>query len=688
MLDYDRRLSALRRWRALAVMLGMATAGVCSSKGAERPPAITYAISPPGTIGGVAADQAGNLYIIGVANATFRTTPGAALAVRPPGSASYLLKLSPSAEVVYATYLPGQVGGIAVDEGGGAFVTSTNPQGSRSEDIKPDILVVEASGDRVDVRPIPICPPACGLATRIAVDPRRNVYIAFGTSLPGLPTSPDAFQKMPNGAVDAVVVKLDPANGSILYATYLGGSGDETVLSLAVDAAGNAYVSGETGSGDFPVTASAYQPTPPDYPLTGFLAKLNPTGSALVYSTYLRHGTGVAVDASGAAHVADSGFIRKLSPDGRTVIFSTPFACCHSLAIDPSGNVVGIGSAAGPTNFPLINPLIAVGGNTESPRTCFFPTPARPSACSDVTMAKFDPQGQVLWSSVLGTLANETGGSVMTDSAGNIFAWMSGFIGDSLPGFSGSGYSIVKIEPVGPPPLIGRGGLVSSANFKPRIGQGGLISVFGTGLADVDGVVTAPSYPLPSTLAGTSVSVGARPVPILAVAKVNGQEQLNLQLPAVDPDLGIGGPGTLRIRKGRALGFVLNTGAETGGTIFLDSQGRPVITHADFSPVSPASPARVGEPIIVFATGLGWVDPPVPDGVPAPSAPLSRTRTIPEIGIGGQSAVVAFSGLVPGYIGLYQINVVVPDVPPGETTLSLGSRGFVEDSVPIAVRQE
>jgi uncharacterized protein (TIGR03437 family) len=205
----------------------------------------------------------------------------------------------------------------------------------------------------------------------------------------------------------------------------------------------------------------------------------------------------------------------------------------------------------------------------------------------------------------------------------------------------------------------------------------------------------APSVPLPTTLADTSVWFGRRQAPILAVAKVNGQEQVNVQLPAFDRNDPNRPGGSLIVKKGRVLGFSALSFFEVWTSIFLDSAGKPLITHADFSRITAENPARSGETIIIWATGLGWVDPPVREGDAAPVSPLARTVTTPVVRIGGrdggvlfsggENARVVFSGLTPGFVGLYQVNAVVPPVPPGEHLLAIGTDNFVHDTAMIAV---
>src|SRR5712671_3068602 len=105
------------------------------------------------------------------------------------------------------------------------------------------------------------------------------------------PTTPGAFQSTigsdPSSIPeDAFVTKFNSA-GSLLYSTYLGGRGTDYARGIAVDAAGNAYVTGYAGSTDFPTTAGAYQPAFTGGAGDAFVTKLDPTGSGLVYSTYL-----------------------------------------------------------------------------------------------------------------------------------------------------------------------------------------------------------------------------------------------------------------------------------------------------------------------------------------------------------------------------------------------------------------
>jgi len=143
----------------------------------------------------------------------------------------------------------------------------------------------------------------------IAVDASGNAYVTGGTSSSDFPTTAGAFQTAFGGDVFggaiAFVTKLNPTGSAVVYSTYLGGSGREAGLGIALDTRGNAYVTGYTSSTNFPTTAGAFQATfgGGSYSSNAFVTMLDPTGSALVYSTTsaavaaaATYGLGIAVD--------------------------------------------------------------------------------------------------------------------------------------------------------------------------------------------------------------------------------------------------------------------------------------------------------------------------------------------------------------------------------------------------------
>lgn len=148
-------------------------------------------------------------------------------------------------------------------------------------------------------------------ALGVAVDAQGNTYITGSTAATNFPLVGPAQNTLKLFG-DAFVTKINPAGTAIIYSTYLGGPGDDVGYAIAVDSQGSAYVVGSTGSTAFPVTAGALQTVRGDsgeaFAQDGFAAKLSPSGSSLVYATYLGGLTfdsaqGVAVDASGRAYV-------------------------------------------------------------------------------------------------------------------------------------------------------------------------------------------------------------------------------------------------------------------------------------------------------------------------------------------------------------------------------------------------
>jgi uncharacterized protein (TIGR03437 family) len=127
--------------------------------------------------------------------------------------------------------------------------------------------------------------------------------------------------------------------------------------------------------------------------------------------------------------------------------------------------------------------------------------------------------------------------------------------------------------------------------------------------------------------------------------------------------------------------FTLDQSGQGQGLIFLTRPNGYVLADA-------ANPARAGDVLVVYATGLGEVNPPVATGAAAPGLPLSRAVTLVEAKIGGRDAGVQFAGLAPGFVGLYQVNVQVPlgVEPSPAATLVLLQNGAPSNTVTLAVR--
>ncbi len=225
----------------------------------------------------------------------------------------------------------------------------------------------------------------------IAIDTSGNAYIAGTTTSTDFPVTPGAFQttdptkNYPYGTEigSGFVTELNSTGTGLIYSTYLGGSQLDVIQALAVDGSGSAYVTGNTGDLDFPTTAGAFQSTGRQtntYNESGFVTKLNPAGTALVYSTYLSGGNGdwpaaIALDTTDEAYVTgwtsssafpitpnaiqkslkstSGGFVTKLKSDGSGLVYSTFLAdILSAIAVDANGNAYVAGEG-GALDFPV-----------------------------------------------------------------------------------------------------------------------------------------------------------------------------------------------------------------------------------------------------------------------------------------------------------------------------------------------
>jgi uncharacterized protein (TIGR03437 family) len=247
-------------------------------------------------------------------------------------------------------------------------------------------------------------------------------------------------------------------------------------------------------------------------------------------------------------------------------------------------------------------------------------------------------------------------------------------------------------------PTFSSAGITNGASFlSGGTPAGAIATIFGLNLSNVDGIVQAESTPLPTELGGTSVRIGGILAPLFAVVRVNGQEQINLQIPFALVQAAALSPRPAQAQQfvevvvtsnGVSNAPVLMQLAPAQPGIFLVGDGNGAILHADNRLVSAQNPAARGETVVVFATGLGAVQNPPAAGEPASLTTLSPT--IPSFAsatVGGMPAAVAFSGLAPGYVGLYQVNLVVPPgAPAGNVDLVITMNGVASNTAKMAVQ--
>ncbi len=328
-------------------------------------------------MGRIVVDASGCAYVTGATRSTNFPTQGAYQTSNQGSYDVIVTKLNSSGNgLIYSTYLGGsdydESWGIAVDASGCAYITGTTSssnfptQGAYQTDQgDKDAFVTKLNSTGNGL----IYSTYLGgvhqdLGVGIAVDASGCAYVTGEAGL-DFPTQ-GAYQTTNQGAYDAFVTKLNSAGNGLIYSTYLGGTSEEYGHGIAVDASGYAYVTGTTGSSNFP-TQGAYQTTIQGaYDL--FVTKLNSLGNGLIYSTYLggsdaNEGFGIAVDASGCAYVTGrtsstdfptqgayqttnhGGYdviVTKLNSSGNGLIYSTylggsDWDYSFGIAIDASG---------------------------------------------------------------------------------------------------------------------------------------------------------------------------------------------------------------------------------------------------------------------------------------------------------------------------------------------------------------
>ena len=233
------------------------------------------------------------------------------------------------------------------------------------------------------------------------------------------------------------------------------------------------------------------------------------------------------------------------------------------------------------------------------------------------------------------------------------------------------------------------GAIVNGASFAAGqpVAPGSIVSIFGEFLAEFLG--SAYTLPLPVALKHVSVSFDFPEEGISVPGRFyfSSAGQLNIQVPWELAGLNFVFV-KARIEDSASTVFNLPLADYAPGIFEFRLGGKyyGAVTHADGTVVTAQSPARAGETVVVYATGLGPVDSPQTTGVPAPFSPLVRTQVVPEVTVGGKKASVRFSGLTPDLVGLYQVNVTLPDLlPSGDQQLFVSVAGIQSNSVTVPI---
>jgi uncharacterized protein (TIGR03437 family) len=571
-------------------------------------------------------------------------------------------------------------------------------------------------------------------ANAIAVANNGIVWMTGQTDTSDFP-HPNSTLACERNGVDggAYIAEIDTTKtgaASLPYARCVVGSSAVQGRAIAVDA-NYVYLAGFTSSTDFPVTASAWQPTyttPNDAWGDGFFAQfsLAALDGDPVYSTFINNGQAIAMAVVDSRHVyiagyADGTFAQypvgtfvttanafSRTPQGNGDVYvlwidptqagadSVPYASLYGggmqdypsgMAADADGNVYIVGTTA----------------SSSLPTGIVAPLQAAPGGGTDVFFAQFNTLASGAASLVQSTPVGG-GGSDNTQGIGlgNLLAlapsgvvYLGGVTNSAdFPGGnneSGSGgflmaLSSAPVQFTGLQPTITH--ITTAAGEAPEVAPNTWIEIKGTNLAPGTRIWQASDFAgnrMPTRLDGVSVTVNGKSAYVYYIS----QTQVNV-LTSLDA---AAGPVQVEITNGAAgtaSGWV-DMGSVSPGFFVINGGKYIAATHADGSLLGPASlypgvstPAKPGETVVLYANGFGETSPALVEGSAVQSGTLPQ---LPLVDIGGVAATVRFAGVVSP--GLFQFNVVVPaTAQDGDNTLSAQYDGFAtQDGVFITVQQ-
>ncbi len=655
--------------------------------------------------------------------------------------------------------------------------------------------------------------------TALTVDASGNTYLTGSTTSSSFPATAGAIQTQFSGGTceiipglhgvpltfpcaDAFVIKLDPA-GNVVFATYFGGNGNETVASaICVDASGNIYLGGLTGPNT--VNQPATFPVTPGAAFTnlvggGFVAKLNSSGTALVYSTLLpmnppalgRRGVAMAVNTAGEVYIAStnpatlpfpttpgafqstppafpngSGVVAKLNASGSALLYATYLSgngvtIPQGIAIDAAGNAFIAGFTQAP-DFP-VTPGAFQTGYFPSAEYMEFVTKLNPEGTGLVystflgatrnypSQVKVDAQGgayvsaqdgaelssgaypshlsadgsALVYSTYVPTVtamdlaldsagsafvAGASGMTVLTASAGAFQSGLVGVTGNVIAAkftsdgqFAGGTYAYVA-PAAGAGPLIALAptGAIILAEGAPEmtiisifpwltaqnaasgaagaVAPGEIVTLRGYGLGPATAAVAAGQAPV-GQLGGTQVSIGGIAAPIFSAQS----QQVTVQVPWE-----IAGQTSAELVVTYNGGPPAGTSALAPVVVATAAPGIYAVANPDGTLNSPSHPAKVGSFITIYGTGGGLTNPlGTTGGVWAIATPLATLNLPVSVTIGGTNPIVLYAGSAPTLeSGYFQINAALPSGLQASSVLNLVVTvgGSSSAAVPISIQ--
>jgi uncharacterized protein (TIGR03437 family) len=466
---------------------------------------------------------------------------------------------------------------------------------------------------------------------------------------------------------------------------------------VAVDSAGNVYIADSTNNVVRKVTAGGTIST---------FAGNNPTGAgyagdtAAATSALLNNPVAVAVDAAGNVYIADANnnVIRKVAGGNISTVVGgaatyTQLNHPDGLAVDAAGNIY-IADTVGRRLLKFSNGTVTVLAGDGNIGFGGDNGPATKASLYDPMGVAVDAAGNVYIADTFNGRIRKisTNGNIATIAGTRFFA----YTGDGGPALNASlffphdvavdssgnvfisdtfNHAIRKLTIAAVTTNITS--VVNAASFLPRVSPGALATVFGTGFASAASSATAP---LPMSLAGVSVSVNGRTAPVLSA----GPTQVNFQIPW---ETTVGDASVVVSVDGHDSNAFTVPILSAAPGIFYQASGRALVQNSDQTLNAAGNPARSGSTIVAYLTGSGPLNAVVVDGAAAPADSLVSAMSECQATVGSAAARVAFAGLAPGFVGLVQMNIVVPEgLGAGDYPLTVTIRGEASNSGAISVQ--
>jgi uncharacterized protein (TIGR03437 family) len=672
------------------------------------------------TVSGIAVDSAGSEYVAGTTySADFPLTSNRLGSPSEGSGCAFVTKFDPTGKSIALSVCIANAQSLAFGLDSGGFIYFSVARSTSNGTSTYSVLKLDPSGQNIlyDSQ-------IEGKPESLVVDAAGNVYLAGSAGL-GFITTPRAYQpqlspgtcNIGNGqqpCPDAFALKLTPS-GTTAWATYIGGSGADYAHAIAIDGSGAVWIVGETVSPNFPVTSGALRRSFGGEVDLGplrfgdaFVSKLDPTGSQLLYSTYL----------GGSA------------PDG-----------AFAVAVDKPGSVYvtgGTSSADFPTT-PGALQATYTGPSGQNP----------PTLVGNAFVTKFDAFGNLIYSTFVGTYGAE-GTAIAVDGHGQVAvnaAARSLLMQDTactgqpmVTVLNSAGSAVAAFSPVGGDFLVrdGNGGLYSGGTTRTVVflatpqafqteyhgdteGFAAKVDLGQSAGSELRSVVNAATffggYSFPATGAvapGEIVSLfghgfGSKPevnfdqlpAPILYASdcQINAVVPFSVTagLPTTSPPFSTSSTSVTVISGNQTIGPMrLPVVAAVPGLFTMDATGtgQAAVINQDLTINGPSNPAPQGSIIAIYMTGTGTLTPQIADGSLGPSTPPfpAPVQTI-TAQIGDLTAPVLFAGQAPTLIaGATQVNVQVPvDAPTGATvpiTIDAGgysSSGFSPQGIKVFV---